>query len=73
MAWSASARDQGFLGQATGAGFQILPGYTIPGIDDGTLATVMAGLVGVGIVFVLAWGLGVLLRRRRGTTDRGGS
>jgi hypothetical protein len=64
------AQDQGFLGRAQAAVVHLLPGYTVPGIDDGTVSRILAGLVGVTLVFVLAWGLGVLLRRRRGAGDQ---
>jgi hypothetical protein len=59
------AQDQGFLGQAQAALFSILPDYTIPGLDDPALTTVVAGLLGVAIVFLAMWGLGSLLTRRR--------
>jgi hypothetical protein len=65
------AQDQGFLGRAQAAVAQLLPGYTVPGIDDATLSTIVAGLIGISLVFGLAWALGMLLRRRRGTGDRG--
>jgi hypothetical protein len=44
--------------------FKVLPDYTIPGLD-GTLSTVVAGLIGIAIVFVLVLILGRLLARRR--------
>ena len=43
-----------------------LPGdYAIPGIDNEWLSTVLAGLIGVAIVFALMWACGRLLARRR--------
>jgi len=63
------AIDQGFEGVGKDPGFQILRDYTIPGID-GTVSTIIAGLVGVAIVFGLVFLLGRLLaRRRKGTAD----
>jgi hypothetical protein len=63
------AIDQGFEGVGKDPGFQILPDYTIPGVD-GTVSTIIAGLVGVAIVFGLVFLLGRLLaRRRKGTAD----
>jgi hypothetical protein len=59
------AEDKGFLESAQDALFSILPDYTIPGID-GSLATILAGLFGVGIVFGLMVVVGRLLARRRG-------
>jgi hypothetical protein len=61
------AIDQGFKGASTDSGFQILPGYTIPGLD-GTASTIVAGFVGVTIVFLLVFLLGRLLARRRKDT-----
>jgi len=57
--------DAGFLGRAEGPLFEILPDYGIPGIDDPVIGTIVSGLIGVGLVFVLMVGLGRLLRRRR--------
>ena len=59
------AADRGFLEEAQGALYEILPDYTIPGVDDGTVSTIAAGLIGLIIVFLLMWGLGALLARRR--------
>ncbi len=58
------AIDQGFEGAGKDPGFQVLPDYTIPGLD-GTMSTVVAGIVGIAIVFVLILLLGRLLARRR--------
>jgi hypothetical protein len=58
------AEDQGFLGAARQALYSILPDYTIPGLD-GNLSTIVAGLIGVAIVFALMFGLGRVLARRR--------
>jgi hypothetical protein len=63
------AIEQGFHSTAQQPGFEILPGYTIPGVD-GTVSTIVAGLVGVAIVCGLVFLLGRLLaRRRKGTAD----
>jgi hypothetical protein len=59
------AGDRGFISQAEDALFAVLPDYTIPGLDDPAVTTIVAGLIGVAIVFVLMWGLGTLLARRR--------
>lgn len=60
----AVAIQQGFEKTAREPGFEILPGYTIPGVD-GTISTVVAGLAGIAIVFLLVFLLGRLLARRR--------
>lgn len=62
------AEDHGFLAQAQGALYSILPDYRVPGLED-PATTVVAGLIGVAIVFALMWGLGTLLVRRRQGQD----
>src|SRR5262245_7900097 len=45
------AEDQGFLGMARDALSSVLPDYTVPGLD-GDASTIVAGLIGVAIVFL---------------------
>jgi hypothetical protein len=66
------ASDLGFAAAADAAPFEILPGYTLPGLE-GAASTVVAGIAGVALVFVLTWLLGVYLSRRRRAGDRGSS
>jgi hypothetical protein len=61
------AIDQGFEGVGTDSGIQVLRDYSIPGLD-GTVSTIIAGLVGVAIVFGLVFLLGRVLARRRKDT-----
>jgi hypothetical protein len=61
------AIEQGFKGAGKEPGFQTLPGYTIPGLD-GTVSTIIAGIVGIAIVFLLVFLLGRMLARRRKDT-----
>jgi hypothetical protein len=58
------AEDHGFLESARDALFSLIPDYAVPGVD-GNLSTILAGLIGVAIVFVLMLGLGKVLARRR--------
>lgn len=59
------AADQGFLAAARHALYSIIPDYVFPGLS-GNLATIVAGLVGVAIVFAVMVVLGrILVRRRR--------
>lgn len=58
------AEDQGWLETALDPIYSLIPDYSIPGVEGG-LSTVVAGLIGVAIVFALMVGLGWLLRRRR--------
>jgi PDGLE domain len=63
------AEDSGFLASAQDALYSILPDYSVPGVEDGTLTTILAGLIGLAIVFMLMWGLGVVLTRRAPRSD----
>ena len=58
------AGDHGFLQSARDALYSIIPDYTVPGVD-GNLSTILAGLIGIVIVFGLMVLVGRLLARRR--------
>ncbi len=58
------AEDEGFLDQAEDAPYKIISDYFFPGIENETLATILAGLVGTLLMFGLGYGLAWLLRRR---------
>lgn len=64
------AEDRGFLDRAQDAVYEILPDYSIPGIEDPFLTTVLAGLIGVVVLFGLMVLLGRLLARRRGPGEK---
>ncbi len=51
------AEQSGFLETAKDALYNIIPDYTMPGISNAAVATIAAGLVGVIIVFVIAYGV----------------
>lgn len=57
--------DLGFLANAREALFSIIPDYTVPGIDDPVISTIVAGLIGVAIVAGLMYLLGRSLARRK--------
>lgn len=57
------AEDQGFADRAQGSPLNVMADYLFPGID-GPLSTILAGLIGVAVVFVVMWGLARLLARR---------
>ncbi len=59
------AGDQGFLGAAQDSPFSIISDYVFPGLDDGPIATIVAGVIGIAIVFGVVWLIGRLLARRR--------
>lgn len=66
------AEDLGFTDAAQGAPYELLPGYSIPGID-GTVSKILAGLVGVVVVLALLWVVGKLLTRRQPPEPGAGS
>nr|WP_139088698.1 energy-coupling factor ABC transporter permease [Oscillochloris trichoides] len=57
------AEDQGFIDRALDPFFNLLPDYTLPGLD-GPISTIIAGVLGLLIVFGLVYGLTLLLRGR---------
>jgi hypothetical protein len=63
------AEDHGFLGAARSAWYHLIPDYTIPGIN-GHLSTVLAGLIGVAVVFGVMLLVGRALARRRAGEPR---
>ena len=48
------AEEKGFLSAARDSLYNIIPDYVMPGISNGALATIMAGILGAVIVFVIA-------------------
>jgi hypothetical protein len=58
------AEDIGFIGAGQGSPFTIIADYVFPGVD-GPMATILAGLLGVAVVFALVWLAGKALARRR--------
>jgi len=53
------AENKGFIDLAQESPFQIIADYVFPGIENETLATILAGLIGTlilfGVVYSLAW------------------
>jgi cobalt/nickel transport system permease protein len=60
------AEQQGFLGSAKDAIYNLLPDYTIPGISNPVMTAIAAGIVGVIIVFVAAWSFGRIGKKKVG-------
>ena len=58
------AGQKGFDDAAQGAPFELIADYVFPGLD-GPLATIVAGLVGILVVFGLVWIVARALARRR--------
>ncbi len=63
------AIDSGFAEQGTEASYEILPGYSVPFLGDSTASLIIAGLVGVALLFGAMWLLGRFLARRAHPTD----
>lgn len=61
--------DQGFAEKAKDSPYDWLPDYSIPGVDNESVSVVLAGAVGVVIVFALTLGFGALVRQSRGSTQ----
>jgi cobalt/nickel transport system permease protein len=59
------AAEHGVLQRAREATFSLLPGYTIPGLSNTALSTIVAGLVGALLVALLIYGAVRILRGPR--------
>ncbi len=58
------AEDIGFIQQGLNAPYQVLPGYTVPGLGESALSTIIAGAIGALVVAGLAVGVGRLLKNQ---------
>lgn len=61
------AEDHGFIEQAQEPWYKIIPDYLFPGIENEAVATIISGVVGVLITFLVAFGLARLVGRRAQT------
>jgi cobalt/nickel transport system permease protein len=59
------AKQQGFLNAAQGSVYKIIPHYLLPGISNKNLATILAGVLGVLMVFGVAAGVAYSRRKRQ--------
>ena len=57
--------DEEFAEKAEDPRYEWLPDYTIPGVDNEWATVVLAGSVGVLIVFVVTIGFGAIVRQTR--------
>ena len=64
------AAQQGFLNKAQAAPISIIPNYALPGVSHGALATILAGVIGVIIVFGVALSIAYVRRNRQSTVNR---
>jgi cobalt/nickel transport system permease protein len=58
------AEQKGFLDIAQGPVFKLIPDYLLPGVSNTAIATILAGIIGVLIVFVVALGVAYSRHRR---------
>jgi cobalt/nickel transport system permease protein len=56
------AEDKAFIDKAEDPAYEILPDYTVPGIDDEALTTIIAGVIGVLIVAGIGFAVPRLVR-----------
>lgn len=59
------AEDQGFIEQARDAPYQVLPDYSVPGVSNERVSTILAGLIGLALVTAGTLAAGRLLTRGR--------
>ena len=63
------AIDSGFADQGQEAPFGVLSDYSVPFLGDGATSLIVAGLLGVVLLFGAMWLLGRALARRSTTND----
>jgi hypothetical protein len=56
------AEDKEFIEEAKDPSYEILPDYTIPGIENEEVSTILSGIVGIGIVAAVGFGVALLLK-----------
>jgi cobalt/nickel transport system permease protein len=61
------AKQNGFLQSARNPAYNIIPDYILPGISNEALATILAGIIGVLLVFGSALAIAYLRRTRQST------
>lgn len=59
------AEQKGFLDSAQDSVYQIIPDYVLPGVSNEGLATILAGIVGIVIVFGVAFGVAYSRSKRQ--------
>ncbi len=65
------AEDQGFADTAEDAPFDLLPDYTIPGVENEAASTILAGVVGLIVVTAITLLAVRILRARSAGSARG--
>ena len=62
------AEDKGFIDLGEEAPYQVIADYVFPGIENETVATILAGIIGTLILFGVAYGIAWLLTLRKRRT-----
>ena len=62
------AGDKGLINTAEEAPFEVMADYIFPGIENEALATILAGWLGMLVLFVIAYGLAWLIKSKKGKT-----
>jgi cobalt/nickel transport system permease protein len=62
------AEQQGFLGLSQSPPYNLIPDYVFPGIPNGALATILAGMLGALIVLAVTLGVAYSRRSRSSTS-----
>lgn len=63
------AEDEGFIGLALEAPFEIAADYVFPGIESEALATISAGWLGTIVLFGAVYGLAWIIKSRKNTAN----
>ncbi len=64
------AEDNGFLSAAEETPFEFIADYTFPGIENQAVATILAGWLGVLVLFVIAYGMAwLIILKKKGKTN----
>jgi cobalt/nickel transport system permease protein len=63
------AEQQGFSTAAQANPYNIIPDYVLPGVPDEALATILAGIIGVLVVFAVALLIAYTRRNRQSTAS----
>ncbi len=61
------AEDKGFMEAAREAWYELIPDYTMPGIGNEALATIISGIIGTALLFGIGYGIARLLKAKSET------
>ena len=59
------AEQRGFSNTVTHSPFQVIAGYIFPGIHNETLSKMVAGWLGVLVMFCVVYGIGWIIARKK--------